>query len=707
MKKFLLAIGLLFSISYSGYAQQYGEDGNELLVKCHTYEMMDKFLEDHPELRQSVEESTAQQEKFRSNFLKNYEKKDGEIYTIPVVFHIVHDNGVENISPEQIENAIEVMNRDFAAMANGIGLVHPAFTNLISNTGIRFALAKRDPDGNCTNGIVRTESQLTYEGSDNLKEVSPIWDRARYLNVWVCKIIESGAAGYSRYPAWVNGPGGEAIDGIVMRHDYVGSIGTSNSTKAHTLTHEAGHWLDLPHLWGSSNEPGLESNCDMDDGVSDTPNTIGWTTCNTLGESCGSLDNVQNFMEYSYCSKMFTHGQALRMVAALNSFIAERNQLWQESNLISTGVFEESVVCAAEFISDRRTICVGDSILFEDYSYSGILSRMWNFDGGSPSVSDATNPRITYNTPGLYTVSLTSGDSFTTESITEVNYIRVLDTSLVVVPFTESFEEIESFENGQSPVWYTESVGSDNAWQLTQQAAATGSHSAMIIGSHSEEGSRAHLLSQTFDMSSLGSSNAILSFKYSAKRRNWNSNDKLIVYVSRNCGEDWIPRKTLSGDNLYNVPGTQSTQFFPSNSNEWAEVEISNLVPVYFTSEFRIKFEYVSQSGSNVFIDDINLTSASTVSIDGIEAIENGVSIYPNPASDLVTIEMEMPVGSSNFEINLHDVSGRLIQGVYSGNGMVGKNKIDLDVNALPNGLYFLNFNTAEGNFAQKLVINK
>ena len=707
MKIYLFAIGFLICMSFSAYAQDLDDNGTELLVKCHTYEMMEKLLEEHPELRQNVEESQEQQNEFRALFDKSYEKKDGETYIIPVVFHIIHDNGEENISPEQIESAVEVMNKDFSAQTTGIAFVNSAFTDLISNTGIKFALAKRDPEGNCTNGIVRTKSHLTYAGSDNLKMVSPIWDRSKYLNIWVCSAIESGAAGYSRYPSSVNGPFGATIDGIVMKHDYVGRIGTSNDSRSHTLTHEAGHWLDLAHVWGSTNDPGLESNCNTDDGIADTPNTIGWTTCNVNGESCGGLDNVQNFMEYSYCSKMYTHGQAQRMAAALNSFIAERNQLWQESNLIATGVYEEPTICAVEFISDRRTICVGDSIQFEDYSYGGITNRMWNFDGGSPSVSVEVEPTITYNAPGLYAVSLTANDGFATLSTLEVEYIRVLDTSLVVVPFLEGFEDLASFENEESPIWHTENISGTNGWEITELAAASGNQSAMINGLQSAAGEKTSLLSQTFDMSYFGSSNALLSFKYSSKRKHSNSNDKLIVYVSRNCGEIWIPRKTLVGDDLYTVSGSQAAPFYPDNLSEWAEAEISNLVPVYFTPEFRLKFEFVSENGNNIFIDDINLKSASPVSVHGIDAVQTAVKIYPNPASDFVTIETEMPSGFANFEINLHDVSGRLIQSVYSGKSTGGKNTIDLDVNQLPNGLYFLHFKTREGHFAQKFVVNK
>lgn len=707
MKKSLYALGFLFSVISTIHAQDVDDDGTELLVKCQTYEMMDKLLETHPELRQGIEESEAQQAAFRAVFAKNYEQKDGETYTIPVVFHVVHNNGEENISPEQIESAIDVMNKDFSAQTNGIGYVVSAFADLVSNTGIQFALAKRDPEGNCTNGIIRTVSQATYEGGNNLTMLSPIWDRSSYLNIWVCSSIEGGAAGYSRYPSSVNSAYGATIDGIVIKHDYVGRIGTSNNNKSHALTHEVGHWLDLPHLWGSTNDPEVEENCFTDDGIADTPNTIGWTSCDVAGESCGSLDNVQNFMEYSYCSKMYTHGQSQRMAAALNSSIAQRNQLWQESNLIATGIYEDPVICAVQFTAGNRTICVGDSVQFEDYSYGGVTNRMWIFEGGSPGVSEMAEPYITYGNPGLYSVALAAGDSFETLSLVEADYVRVLDTSLVSLPFFEGFEDVNSFQNEESPVWYTENVNGTNAWGITGEAAASGSQSAMIQGLQSGNGEKANLLSQTFNMAYFDSSNARLSFKYSCKRKQSNSSDKLIVYVSRNCGENWIARKTLEGDELYTVSGFQSAPFFPENESEWGMVEVNNLVPVYFTSEFRVRFEFISQNGNNVFLDNINLTDAFSVSVNNIEAIQKSIQIFPNPANNIVNVEIEMPSELSNFEINLHDVSGRLIRNVYLGRASTGKRTIEMDVNNLPNGLYFLHFNTREGRFAKKFVVSK
>jgi hypothetical protein len=72
--------------------------------------------------------------------------------TIPVVVHIVSGNP-DAITDGQIISAIEDLNNAFAhtgvyAVGNG------------ANTGIRFCLARTDPDGAITNGITRTKSEL-------------------------------------------------------------------------------------------------------------------------------------------------------------------------------------------------------------------------------------------------------------------------------------------------------------------------------------------------------------------------------------------------------------------------------------------------------------------------------------------------------------------------------------------------------------------
>ena len=120
--------------------------------------------------------------------------------------------------------------------------------------------------------------------------------------------MAAGLAGYAYKPGVVDGflyP----LDGIIILSNYIGSIGTSSYTTSRALTHEIGHYLSLSHLWGDTNSPGAACG---DDGILDTPETMGWTTCQlTNNDVCvpGTPENVQNYMEYAYCQRMFTFGQ--------------------------------------------------------------------------------------------------------------------------------------------------------------------------------------------------------------------------------------------------------------------------------------------------------------------------------------------------------------------------------------------------------------
>ncbi len=78
--------------------------------------------------------------------------------------------------------------------------------------------------------------------------------------------------------------------------------------------------------------------------MADTPNTDGnayqaFTSFPGVGgiTTCSTKDNITNMMDYTApFYAMFTDGQRLRMEAALNSTTAQRNELWQTSNVLAT-----------------------------------------------------------------------------------------------------------------------------------------------------------------------------------------------------------------------------------------------------------------------------------------------------------------------------------------------------------------------------------
>jgi hypothetical protein len=691
MSRFLLT-GVMLVISFTINAQERDENGNVLHVKCHTNLMQDAYFEANPDAKIEAENFARELNEFTKEFRDT--NREGDPYIIPVVFHIIHNNGSENISDAQVKDCIRVMNEDFTASNNGVVSVNSAFQDIVGNVGIEFRLAQRDPEGNCTNGIIRTVSPLTSQGGENLKFISPIWNRARYMNVWVCATIESGAAGYTYYPSSLAGSFGQTNDGIVVRSDYVGSIGTSSVTRSHVLTHEVGHWINLAHPWGSTNEPGVASNCNTDDGVADTPNTIGWTTCNINGQSCGSLDNVENFMEYSYCTKMFTEGQKQRMLASLNSTVAARSSLWQEQNLIVTGVLEEPVLCNADFYGDIRTICPGETVNFTDLSYNSVTNRTWIFEGGEPSVSGEENPTVTYFTPGLYSVSLLADDGVNTASEVKTHYIRVLANGFSSIPFAESFEDLSSFTGSADDIWYTQPVSGSN-WEVTTAGSYTGSKSARVRGFLNNQYSVANLYSQTFDLSEV-EDNAVLSFKYAYKARSAGSNDRLRVWISRDCGQLWSLRKTLQGQNLTTVDGTQNAEFIPQNQTQWQEVSIPSIVSVFLNPDFRVRFEFESNNGNNIYIDDINLIAPSMITgiSDADESGKGWLNVFPVPSAQMINISFETLNSTDNARVLIYDLAGREVDQIYLGNLPAGEHMMQHNIEFLDSGIYILSLQT-------------
>lgn len=305
----------------------------------------------HPEYktRDSIDRLHFEEE--YAQYLSTYDPYARSTYIVPVVVHVVHSGGEENISDDQIFDAIEHLNEDFNMNNDDLLNTLSPFNTVTGNTGIEFRIAKKDPNQNPHSGITRTLSDyaaMENTGDDD-RVISDIiqqhgrWPDDRYMNIIISEKLFQ-MAGFSYTPR--NHFSG-MIAGVFMRHDFVGAIGTSSKVKRHALTHEVGHWFGLLHCWGEGNLPGQENGCESDDGVADTPRTIGWTTCE-LGNTCSNdavdgfwttdvADNVQNFMSYSFCSTMFTRGQVARIQTALNSSIAGRNNLSKTDNLVATG----------------------------------------------------------------------------------------------------------------------------------------------------------------------------------------------------------------------------------------------------------------------------------------------------------------------------------------------------------------------------------
>jgi PKD repeat protein len=649
----------------------------------------------HPHVQSACEHDTRALERFTREF-EAQRGGGNQVYIIPVVFHIIHENGNENISQEQINDAINVLNRDFRKLNADTADIVDAFDDIAADTYIEFRLATIDPDGNCHSGINRIVSPLTNDGTNSDMKALSYWPRNSYLNIWVCAEIGSGIAGFTNLPGDVNGNWGAFEDGIVMRSDYVGSIGTSSPIRSRTLTHEIGHWLNLYHTWGPTNSPGEATNCDFDDNVSDTPNTIGYTSCNVNGASCGSAqDNVQNYMEYSYCSRMFTQGQATRMRAALQSNTAQRNQLWTQANLEETGVLNPPL-CIASFTSSQFTICAGDTVAFFDNSYHNVLSWTWDFgDGQTLSGNDPLmhrNPVHTYAAPGVYNVSLTVSNGAQSLTATETAFVRVLTNAMLQSPLEEGFE------SDWPGNWITNNINEDETWEITPNAFYSGSKSLRLRNFSIDEGNTDEFYTATIDLS--GAEAAFITYKWAWANRTTETDDRLRISASYDCGLTWSQRKLHKG--LTNLPTANPTNtfFVPATIDDWDEEEIQLINEDWFTDRFRVKFEFTSYGGNNLYIDDINIFGQFPSGVREATPLFY-YNVYPNPSDENMTLDV-FQHGNENMRIEMFNSQGQLVEVLHDGLLSSGKHLLSIQHRAA--GLYTVVMSKGTHSAIQRVV---
>ncbi len=701
MKKHLFSFLAFAFILSSAFSQDKSIDysntrDGESVEFCTQHKRKAEYLAAHPEAKELMEAEDLLLQSEENNNAK------ATILYVPVVYHVLHAGGVENISNEQIIDAFNILNRDFSLQNSDANNVVAAFQGLPANVDIQFRMATKAPDGTCFSGITRTNTQTTFDGSNGTTQVNAVrngndvyqgdWPGDMYLNIFIVADA-GGAAGYTTTPNnfWTSNT---MNNGIWILHNYVGSIGTGSAFASRALTHEVGHWLNLEHTWGPNNNPGNAASCGDDDGVADTPNTIGVTSCNLGENSCGPLANVENYMDYSYCSKMFTPGQVTRMRTALQSSIGGRSNVMSASNLTATGADGNLYLCKAQFSADRTSVCAGEQITFTDESYNNVSGWTWTFTGGTPASSTSQNPVVTYNTPGLYEVQLSATDGSNNDVEIKTNYIRVLPNG-VTIPYFEGFESYSTLDN----ITEWEIVNNDGIGFELANTGLNSSQSAKIMNYTQAPGPKDELISAPIDLTSI--TNAMtLSFRYAYKRKFDIDDDWLKVFVSNDCGQGWALRKSIHGQILSSDIVTSS--FVPTDA-DWVTVHMTNITSSYWVPNFRFKFEFEAGGGNNMYIDNINIYEGApsdeiVVSIDENEFIQD-IILFPNPTDEELNIKFALS-SSQKVIIQIQDVTGKVLQNNLV-NANEGDNLVFINTSDLSAGVYFMKLNT---NGVQKTI---
>ncbi len=688
-------------------------DAQQTIGPCGAYEIFRDALNNNPSYAKNQQDLEFFTSAYTAKYLSDRatsssSKKQAVVRIIPVVVHVFHTGGPENISKAQILSQMDALNR-FFRRTNADTVNTPApFKSLAGDSEIEFRLAQLDPNGNCTDGIVRVYSTQTNNADDNIKALS-YWPRNMYLNIWVVKSTLIQRVGYAQFP----GSGAAATDGIVVMASYFGTIGTA--VVGETSAHEVGHWLNLRHIWGDDSGA-----CSGSDFVADTPNQADNhdQTCPSfpLYDACTPSGNgvmFCNYMDYAIqqCQNMFTVGQAARMNAALSSPISGRNNLWTPANLALTGVSQPITLCTADFKTNvaSNTICENGLVVFSDVSYNGAAtSRTWTFAGGSlvpPSTVSDSVVTVKYPTAGNFSVGLSVSKGTNTVSATKPAFIKVLNSTAA---YNATFYS-EGFENASLPNsdWEVQSpFGGNSTWVQNTAKGFSGTSSAFIENFSADSSDVTELLGPTINLQTIygqtSPGSITFSFQSAFARKRASNNEVLKVLVSNDCGRSWTPRLSIVASTLSSVSGLRTNYFIPT-ATEWKKQTVS-INNVATAQNVRIKFQFTSGGGNNLYLDDLNIQN---LILGAEEQVEEATSlkIYPSPSKGETFVTFSSKI-RGHATIYISDVLGNKIETVYSGETDGRLVKVEINkYNRLSAGIYFMNANINGALHVEKFVV--
>lgn len=610
---------------------------------CGSAENYQLMLDSDPSFKLNQE----QIEQWTAEYVQHPEHHSRALKTIPVVVHVVYNTTTQNISDAQIQSQIDVLNKDFRKLNTDWTNTPAAFQPYVTDCEIEFCLAKQDPNGNSSTGIVRKSTSVTSfatndavkfdaQGGDNA------WDATKYLNIWVCN-LSGGVLGYAQFPG-----GSASTDGVVIRYNAFGTTGAASIpyNLGRTATHEVGHWLNLFHIWGDDG-----GSCAGSDQVNDTPNQGGeHYGCPTFPQlSCASGsdgDMYMNYMDYTNdaCMYMFTAGQKARMDALFTSGGA------RASLLTSPGCTQVSTTaCGTPGGLNVTNITVNSAtvnwapvvgVTYYNVQYKLSTSTTW--------IS------LTTTTTSMNLISLTAGSIYNTK------------IQAVCGSGSSNFSSTYSFLTNSSTAC-SNTYEPNNSMSTSQTIASNGIVTSMI-GSAGD-------------------------------------NDYYKVITTTAAPKLKVTLTNLPFDydiKLYNVAG----QLLRSSSLRGTSSEVMTFNNAAVGSVYYIYvYGYAGANSSTSCYKLTTLSSATNLKEESPleEEIKPDINLYPNPVStqlhtDYVSLENEM------VQFSIYNAMGQKVY-TQTVNSQEGFNHQAIDVNSLSNGMYVFEMIQHEERKIQKFVV--